>query len=284
MVKNAAPILSGMLALLLSAAPATAEGEPYEPIEPLFTERAFLDHAIELGAQWSDESDGNAVEVAAALEYIVWKRLEVDVEVPVGINIPNHGDTEADLSDIDFAVQALLCCDNGTILDFFSIRASVAAPTGNRSKGIGGDGSWEISVLPGRYFTIVPQLPALLTQLQLSYTQEIRLDDEERETASEFGLSKSREKSFLWNLAFAQPYFDGLLKPVFEILGTTIVDDVSDDDEGTIVELGGGLWLAPHAESRWLRSLSYRIGFKWPATSRKEDHAVGVFVLEWDLN
>jgi hypothetical protein len=284
MLKNGVGIVLAVIGMLLFATPASARTGRFEPIEPLFTERAFLDHSAELGTEWSKESDSDEIEVAAGLEWIVWKSLEIGVEIPLGISVPDHGSTEADLSDIEFAAQLLVCCDTGQILDFLSVRAAVDAPTGDRSKGIGGDGAWEVSLLPGRYFTIVEQLPDLLAQLQLGYTEQIRLDDDERETASEMGLSETREKAFLWNVAFAQAYFDGLFKPVFEVLGTTIVDALVDDDEGTIVEIGWGFWLAPHPEEQWLSALSYRIGYKLPVTSRKEDQSVLVFVLEWDLS
>jgi len=278
-------ILARLIAVLFVVMPAGATAEErFEPIEPLFTERAFLDHAAELGTEWAKESDGDEIEVAAGLEWTLWERLEIGAEIPMGINVPDHGSTEVDLSDIEFAAQALLCCDGGDILDFFSIRAAVEAPTGDRSKGIGGDGAWEISALPGRFFTVVPQLPDVLTQLQLSYTEQIRLDDEQRETASELGLSETREKAFIWNIAFAQAYFDEVFRPVFEVLGTTIVDALVDDDQSTIVELGWGFWVAPHPKEHWLSSLSYRIGYKLPVTSRKEDQSVLVFVLEWDLD
>lgn len=274
-----------LVGVLLFALPASARRVAREDaIEPLFSEAAFLDQSLEVDVEWAKESDGHDIEASGGVEVILWDRLEIAAEVPTGIGIPDHGDTVADLSDVGLSAQVLVCCVSRQPLDYLSIRAGIDAPTGDRSKGIGGDGAWEVSVLPGRYFTVVESLADVLAQLQVGYTEQIRLDDDQLETARDLGLSKTRQKEIFWNVAFAQPYFGGVIQPVFEILGTTIVDALVDDDEGTIVELGGGFWIAPHPSSHWLSPLSFAIGFKLPATSLKEDQSVGILVLEWALD
>jgi hypothetical protein len=270
---------------LLLATPASARRVARrDAIEPLLTTPAFLDQSAEFGVQWSKDSDGNEVELTAGIEWIFWNRLELNLEFPAQINDPDHGATVGDLSDIAFAAQLLLCCETRQPLDYFSIRGAVEAPTGNRSKDIGGDGSWEVSLLPGRYFTVTDRLAAVLAQAQIGYTQQIRIDGESLETARELGISKTLQKEFLWNVAVAQPYFDGIVQPVFEILGTTVVDAVQNHDEGTIVELSFGLWLAPHPHEHFLSALSYGLGVSFPVTSLKEDQSVVVFVIEWALD
>lgn len=274
-----------LVVLLLLATPASARRVARrDPIEPLLTTPAFLDQSAELGVQWSKDSDGNEVELAAGIEWIFWERLELNLEVPVAINDPDHGATVGDLSDIAFAAQVLLCCETPRPLDYLSIRGAVEAPTGNRSKDIGGDGSWEVSVLPGRYFSITDRLADVLAQAEIGYTQQIRIDGEGLETARELGVSKTLQKEFLWNFALAQPYFDGIVEPVLEVLGTTVVDAVENEDEGTIVELSAGLWIAPHPHEHFLSALSYGLGVTFPVTSLKEDQSVVVLVIEWALD
>jgi hypothetical protein len=274
-----------LAALLLLAAPASARRVARrDPIEPLLTTPAFLDQSAELGVQWSKDSDGNEIELAAGIEWIFWDRLELNLEVPAAINDPDHGATVGGLSDIAFAAQVLLCCKTHRPLDYLSIRGAVEAPTGKRSKDIGGDGSWEASVLPGRYFSVTDRLGDVLAQAEIGYTQQIRIDGESLETARVLGVSKTLQKEFLWNIALAQPYFDGVIQPVLELLGTTVVDAVENDDEGTIVELSAGVWFAPHPHEHFLSALSYGLGVSFPVTSLKEDQSVVVLVIEWALD
>jgi hypothetical protein len=274
-----------LTASLLLAAPASARRVARrDPIEPLLTTPAFLDQSAEFGIQWSKNKGGREIELAAGIEWIFWDRLELSMDIPTAINDPDHGATVGDLSDIGFAAQVLLCCETHRPLDYFSIRTAVEAPTGDRSKDIGGDGSWEMSLLPGRYFTVTDRLAAVLAQAQIGYTQQIRVDGEGLDTAHELGISKTRQKEFIWNIAVAQPYFDGVVQPVFEILGTTVVDALEKHDEGTIVELSVGLWLAPHPREHFLSALSYGLGVSFPVTSLKEDQSVVLFTVEWALD
>lgn len=255
-----------------------------DPIEPLVTTPAFLDQSAEFGVQWSRDHGDDEVDLAVGLEWIFWNRLELAAEIPVGIEIPEHGSTVGDLSDIELAAQILLCCEERRPLDYLSLRAFVAPPTGDRAKGIGGDGSWGASLLPGLYVSIADSLPDVLAQLEIGYAQQIRLDDEALQTARELGVAKTRQKEFIWNIAFAQPWFGGILQPVFEILGTTVVDAVASRDEGTIVELAAGFWFAPHPHEHWLSPLSYVLGAAVPLTSRRDDESVLIFVVEWALD
>lgn len=271
--------------LLLLAAPTSARRVARrDPIEPLLTTPAFLDQSVEFGVQWSKDRDSHEVEVAAGIEWIFWDRLELSLEFPIGINVPDQGATVADLSDVGFGTQVLLCCATHKPVDYLSVRAAVETPTGDRTKGIGGDGSWEVSLLPGRYFTVTDRLADVLAQLELGYAQQIRLDGANLETARALGLATTLQKEFLWNFAVAQPYFGGVVQPVFEILGTTVVDALQDDDEGTIVELSAGFWLAPHAPEHFLSALSFGLGVTLPVTSLEQDQSVVVFVVEWALD
>jgi len=255
-----------------------------DPIEPLLTTPAFLDQSAEIGGHWSRQKGSDQIELAAGLEWIFWDRLELSAEIPAGISVPDHGSTVGDLSDIAFAAQTLLCCEKRWPIDYLSVRAAVDAPTGDRSKDIGGDGSWEVSVLPGLYFTVADGLPAVLGQIELGYVQQIRLDADARAYASTHGVGRTREKDLIWNIAFAQPWFDGIIQPVFEILGTTTVDAVDPADEATTVELGCGLWFAPHPKEHWLSALSYAIGGSFPVSSHYDDQSTVVFTIEWALD
>ena len=137
-----------------------------------------------------------------------------------------------------------------------------------------------VALLPARYFTLTEAVPDLEITLELAYTQQIRLDREGAELAREPGFSHTLEKEFDWNVAFTQKYFDGQVRPVFELLGTTTVDAIDEDDEGTILELAAGFWLIPHADEHLFSAFSYGLGFRVPVTSRNEDQGAVMLVIE----
>jgi len=276
-----------VVSLVLVFPPASAEAKRaarHDPTEPLRTTPAFLDQSVELGVEWSRQADGDQIEIAPGLEWIFWDRLELSAEIPTGISVPARGSTVGDLGDVGLGAQVLLCCSNAHPIAYLSLRGEVDAPTGDRSKGIGGDGSWGVAVLPGLYFSIADQLPDVLLQMELGYEQQIRLDADGLELARERGVDKTRRKDVIWNIAFAHSWWDGLIQPVFEILGTSTVDAIDRDDEGTVVELSAGFWFAPHPREHWLSALSYAIGGSFPVTSDYEDQSVVVFIIEWALD
>src|SRR5262245_56711850 len=130
-----------------------------DPTEPIFTQRAFVETNLELDTTWDKLKDGNAVELAPGVSWVFWQQLELDAEIPVGVRIPDRGATVGSLADIALGAQWLLCCGPNGLLDYFSVRGDVAPPTGSRGKDIGGTGSWSVSLLPGRRFTIAQALP-----------------------------------------------------------------------------------------------------------------------------
>jgi hypothetical protein len=168
-------------------------------------------------------------------------------------------------------------------VDFLSLRGEVEPPTGSRSKDIGGDGSFGFSVLAGRLFPIAESLPELGVQLQVGYEQQIRLTDEQRETADEDDLSRTREKDVIWNLVLTQNYEEWRIQPVFELLGTSTVDALEHSDEGTIVEIGGGFWWTPFPGGRGLENFDIGVGAKGPATTRDDSNFTALLILDWEL-
>jgi hypothetical protein len=138
------------------------------PTEPIFTEKAFLEKSIEFSASWSSQEDGDTIDLGPVVEWVFWDRLQLDLEVPTGIRIPDDSATVGSLSDVGFGIQALVYGGPDELLDYLSLRAEVDAPTGDRSKDIGGDGDWSLAVLPARYFTITDALPDLEITIELA--------------------------------------------------------------------------------------------------------------------
>ena len=99
--------------------------------------------------------------------------------------------------------------------------------------------------------------------------------------AEQLGIPPTREKDFVWNLAFTQTYADGRLRPDVELLGTTVVDALQSDDEGTSVELAVGGWTAPFADDHWGAPLSFGVGYRWPLTHFRDALGAGLLIVEW---
>lgn len=271
--------------LVLAAGPhgAVAEEMGREMTEPLFTERSFIENNAEFNAEFEGEDEGDSLELSSELNWVFFERLQLGIEVPVGINFPDEGQTVASLADIEFSAQVLLCCETGWPLDFLSLRGEVAPPTGSRSKEIGGDGSFGFFLLAGNLFPITESLPDLGVQLQVGYEQQIRLTNEQRETADEEDLSHTREKDVIWNLALSQNYEEWRIQPVFEVLGTSTVDALERSNEGTIVEVGGGFWWTPFADGEGITDFSIGVGAKGPVTTRNDSNFTVLLVFDWEL-
>jgi len=273
------------LFLLIAVAPRSvvAGDQGDELTEPLFTERSFIENNAELDTDFEGADDGGSLEISGEVNWVFFERLQLGVAVPVGINFPDDGQTVAALSDVEFSAQVLLCCETGWPLDYLSLRGEVAPPTGSRSKDIGGDGSFGFSVLAGRLYSLTESLPDLGVQVQVGYEQQIRLTDEQRETARDEDLSHTREKDLIWNLALTQNYSDWHIQPVFEVLGTSTVDGLQSSDEGTIVELGGGFWWTPFPGGRGIENFNIGVGAKGPVTTRNDSNFTALLVFDWSL-
>lgn len=248
-----------------------------DPTEPLFTQRAFVEKNLELDTTWDKLPSENDVELAPGVSWVFWQRLELDAELPVAVRIPDHAATVGSIGDLGFGAQLLLYSDPQGLLDYFSVRGDIAPPTGDRAKEIGGNGSWSVSLLPARRFTVVQSLPDLMVQMQLAYGEDLRA------TPSPSGDDRVREKAAFWNTAFAQQYWAGRVRPVFEVLGTTVVDAVESKDERTVVELAAGMWIAPFPDDNFLSPLSIGLGWKWPVSGRLDSELTGLLITEWSF-
>lgn len=261
--------MSAALAPSVGVLPAAAHHRARnDPTEPLFTEHSFVERNLELDTLWEHRTDGNGVELTPSFTWVLWKWLQFDLDIPADIEVPERRATVGSLDDVTVATQALLCCRPDQLLDYLSLRLEVEAPTGDRSKGIGGAGSYAVAVLPGRLRTITESLPDLFVQAELAFREGIRpaLGADER----------SREVD--WNLALAQQYLSGRLRPVFEMLGTSTV---AGDDQGTVVALAAGVWTAPFPDEHWLSPVSMGLGWQWPVTGGADFELTGLCIVEW---
>ena len=120
-------------------------------------------------------------------------------------------------------------------------------------------------------------------QVELAYNQQLRLSSDQRELVLEDGLNQIHEKELVWNFAFIQQFAGGRISPVFEVLGTTIIDAQRSEEQGTIVELAVGGWIVPFSDDHPLSDLSVGFGWRWPLTRRRNSDGEGVVTFQLDF-
>lgn len=258
-----------------------------ELAEPIFTKRSFPEKEIEFEIGFDNKKTEHEVEIGVGASWAFFDRLQLGVEIPFEIRDPETGATQRDVGDVEFSGKYLLyrAPENRFLLSF---DAEVAAPTGDERKEIGQKGEWGLFLTAGSSVPMDRLLPGgkapdLGAHLQFGYAQQIRLTKEQREEAEALGRAAVHEKELIWNLAFNVKLFNGVLIPEFEVLGKTVVDAIEKKEEGTYVELAGGLWLVPFDEDSPLGGLHLGAAAKAPVTSKKERHASTLFIMKWEF-
>ena len=255
-----------------------------DPPEPIFTQRAFIENNVENGSEWTRGLDGNEIELGLGVTWIFFDQLQLGAEVPIGIVMPDQSATTAGLSDINFSAKWLFCCDETTGYTFISARVDVNPPTGNRSRDLGGDGHFGFSLNLGYGLTVMESLQDLSIQFQLSYFQQMRLTDDQLNTAQQLGLPETLQKNVIWNLALVQPFFGGRLQISLEALGTSVVDALEADDRGSSLQLAAGFWVIPFNDNHMLSNLSIGLGGRVPVTDRREDRGGATLIFEFTFD
>lgn len=251
-----------------------------DPVEPIFTERAFIENNIEMDVNIENGFDGTNLELSPGITWVFWDRFQFGMEIPYGINFQDAGETQSNISDLGLSAKVLLCCDTEKGYRFIALRSDVEIPSGSRSKEIGGEGSFGFSLLGGYGLTVLQSLPDLTLQIELHYEQQLRLSQDQEVLSAVSGLGDTRQKQFDWNIAFAQQLAGGRFNPVFEILGTTVVDAQQAEDEGTMVALSVGSWVVPFPDYHLLDNFSIGFGWQWPVTDRRENEGQGLVIFE----
>ena len=251
-----------------------------DPVEPIFTERAFIENNIELDVGIENGFNNVDLEISPGVSWVFWDRLQLGFEIPYGISIPDQEATRSNISDIGLSAKVLLCCDTQQGYTFVAIRSDVSIPSGSLAKDIGGQGSFGFSLLGGYGLTVVPSWDDLTVQIEIAYEQQIHLSNDQQTLVNQFGLNDTREKEVDWNIAFAQQFAGGRINPVFEILGSSIVDAQITEDQGTIVELSVGGWIVPFRDNHALSNFSIGMGWRFPVTERRNNDGAGVVIFE----
>jgi hypothetical protein len=247
-----------------------------DPTEPVFTRRAFVQKDVELDVDVVDGDDDDTVTFTTGAAWAFDDRYELSLELPWIVRVPESGPTVGGLGDVAVGTQIQLCCEPDGPLDFFSIAAEVDTPTGDRARGLDGDGAWSVSLLPARDVTVLVSLPDLTLSGELTFARAIR-------HAAGDGRGPLHA-AVEWNLALAQQYLAGRLRPVLEMLGTSVVQAPHHADVGTAVDLAVGVWAFPFADDHPLSALGIALGWRFPVTGRHENDGEALLIFDWGLD
>ena len=270
------------VATMAFIAPALA-GDDGELPEPLFTLQAAVSNEVELEFGFDHKKTEDEYEVGIGGSWVFFDHLEFGIEIPYEIRNPDIGSTQRAISDIEFSTKYQFSEVGESGVDL-ALSGSVAAATGDRDKEIGGTGQWGVSALAGTSFELGNGLPELGAHLQLGYLQQIKLKNEQKEIAEELGVGDVREKELIWRLALGVPILKNRFVPTVEFLGRTIVDAVDQNEEGTIIEIGGGFWWNPLADTEEPGPLSLGVAAKAPVTNRRDAEFSALFVVKYEFD
>ncbi len=258
-------------------------------IEPFFVARSTPESEIEFEVEYENFSMEDEIGLGLGLSWAPVEWLQLGVEVPAGIRIPDDGPTVADLGDVEFsALLRLSKLDKKGDGLSFALLGEVAAPTGDEGKEIGGTGSWGIFGTGGFTVPLDSDGMRMGVQFQVGYEQQIHLTDEQREEAMELGVPAVLEKEIVWGAAANVPFeldgdgHGGKLVPSLEVVGHTVLDAIESDEEGTIVEVGGGVWWEP-PESSLFGGLEFGLAAKGPVSGMKESNYTVLFVVKAEM-
>jgi hypothetical protein len=240
--------------VLLSCAPVLAGDE--EPsldfFYPLITRRPVIERELELKAVHLKSDEGRETELAAAIEWPVLPRWQVELEVPLLILDPREDITQAGVGDLEL--------DNKFLL-FKSVehKAQVAAgfelrlPTGSERRGLGGEFAVEPYVTAGIALGDFDVLTSAAYEVNLNAHLHAPREHE---------VSAGIAAAYRWSRWFT---------PLVEL--TTVTRTRGDNEDG----LRGRtqVYVTPGFNTRPLPGTTLRLGVELPVTRAREfDYAV----------
>jgi hypothetical protein len=207
---------------------------------PVVTRRPVVERELEVKLEYEKGSEGREreVELAAALEWAILRRWQVEIEFPLVILDPSEGPTIGGLGDIEIDNKLLLY---KSVQHRVLVAAGVELklPTGSESRRLGG----ELGVEP--YVTAGIALGPLDLLAEVAY---------------EWVLEPEREEQLSTGLALGYPAW-GWFAPFLELRTVT---PTRGEDHRTQVYLVPGFNMKPHP------GITLRLGVQLPVTSAKE--------------
>ena len=232
-------LLTGLLFLPVSRAIAQDYEEPdIEFFYPVVTRRPVVERELEFSLEYEKSTEGREVELAAALEWVILPRWQVEIEFPLVIPDPHEGSTEAGLGDIelDSKVQIFKSVEYRLLV---ATGVELKVPSGSESRGLGG----ELAVEP--YITAGIALGPFDLLAEVAY---------------EWVIQPEREEKLSTGLALGYPAWRWLI-PFAELRTLT---PTRGEDHRTQAYVVPGFNVKPYP------GVTLRMGVQLPVTSAKE--------------
>jgi hypothetical protein len=232
-------LLTGLLLLPASLAVAADYEEPdIEFFYPVVTRRPVVECELEFSLEYEKSAEGREVELAAALEWVILPRWQVEIEFPLVILDPDEGSTKTGLGDIeiDNKVQIFKSVEYRLLV---ATGVELKVPSGSESRGLGGE------------LAVEPYLTAGIALGPFDLLAEV---------AYEWVIEPEREEELSTGLALGYPAWRWFV-PFVELRTVT---PTRGEDHRTQAYVVPGFDVKPYP------GITLRVGVQVPVTTAKE--------------
>jgi hypothetical protein len=250
--------------LLLPATPVLAQEEPdIEFFYPVVTRRPVIERELELRTRFEKASDGKQLETAGAIEWPILPRWQVELEIPVVVDDPSDGKSQAGFGDISIENKFLFWKSVEQRL-LVSGGFELTLPSGSASRGLGG----ELAVEP--FVTAGIALGPLDLLGSIAYEWVVNGE-------------APREQEFTWNVALGYP-ISRWFTPFVEMNSVLQTAGSGSQEEGEANLVGRvQLYLTPGFNVRPLPGMTFRAGVELPVTSARQFNYAVHAGLVWEF-
>jgi hypothetical protein len=140
-----------VLVVPLIVIPRPARAQDFQNVSffyPLRTRRPVIERELEFRVEHAKGADGRSTEAAAALEFPIMPRWQVELEIPFVFNDPRDGTSQGGIGDVSLETKVAVWQS----LDWLSqiaVGLEGRFPTGSERRGLGGEASVEPFVTGG---------------------------------------------------------------------------------------------------------------------------------------
>ena len=252
-----------VLVVPLIVIPRPARAQDFQNVSffyPLRTRRPVIERELEFRVEHVKGADGRSTEAAAALEFPIMPRWQVELEIPFVFNDPRDGTSQGGIGDVSLETKVAVWQS----LDWLSqiaVGLEGRFPTGSERRGLGGEASVEPFVTGGIALGDFDLLASVAYEFNLN--ANVAGPNEQELTAS---------AAAAWRVT-------RVFAPLIELVTVTRTRAAPDDDlRGTT-----RVTIIPGFNAKLLPGSTLRFGVEFPLTrARTADYTLlGGFVKEF---
>lgn len=253
------------LAVTCALLPTTAVAQEEPNLEffyPVVTRRPVVERELELRTQYQKSGGEKQIETSAAIEWLPLPRWEIELEIPVVVNLEQGGPSTAGFGDVEIENKFLLWRSVEHRF-LFSGGFELKLPSGSQSRGLGG----EFAVEP--FFTAAIAIGPFDLIGSVAYEWNLNAN-----------VKGPHPQEFSANLALGWPV-SRWFTPFVEVNTVTQTVGVSDEDANLLHRVQ--VYLTPGLNFKPLPGTTVRVGVQLPVTSARQfDYAVHAGVV-WEF-